>query len=215
MALGFKTHLDGTRLPPERCEIYSFPGGYGGLTTVENGLANLCFLMDPGAARKIGTDPNLLMKKAVGANRRAASALENAEPVRDWLAVSINVFGRSAPGSVKNLFTVGDAAAFIDPFTGSGILMALESSALLAKAIETDRSSFEAVKDNYQTAYRETFSTRLRICSLLRRTAFLPVAPSLAIRFLELSKRSREYIAGLTRPGRQREQNCPKGFGSH
>jgi len=209
IALGFKTHLDGVRLPSERCEIYSFPGGYGGLTTVEHGLANLCFLMDPRAARNIGTDPNLLMKKAVAANRRAASALENAEPVREWLAVSVNAFGRSQPGAAKNLFTVGDAAAFIDPFTGSGILMALESSALLAKNIEACADSVEAVRHNYQAAFRETFSTRLRICSLLRRTAFLPVAPSLAIRFLELSKRSRNFITGLTRPGHTTRVKSP------
>ena len=199
IALGFKTHLDGVNIPAERCEIYSFPGGYGGLTSIEGGLANLCFLMDARAARRIGADPGVLIEKAVGSNRRAAAALENARPVREWLAVSVNAFGRTAVPIAKNLFTVGDSAAFIDPFTGSGILMALESSALLADAIGAHPRSVEAISNFYQAAYGETFSTRLRICSLLRRTAFVPMAPSLAIRFLEFSKRGRNYVAGLTR----------------
>ena len=209
IALGFKTHLKGVNLSAERCEIYSFPGGYGGLTQVEDGLTNLCFLMDPLAAREHGTDANTLMKKAVGANRRAAMALEGAEPIREWLAVSVNSFGRSKETAATNLFTVGDAAAFIDPFTGSGILMALESSALLAAAIARHADSIERVNQEYQSAYRETFSTRLRICSLLRRTAFLPVLPSLAIRSLGFSKRTRTYVAGLTRSDRSGSMRSP------
>jgi flavin-dependent dehydrogenase len=212
VALGFKTHIRNAELTPGRCEIYSFPSGYGGLTTIEGGLANLCFLIDPRAARSIGTDPGVLMERAVRANRRAAAALEGAQPVRDWLAVSVNAFGRAGQPPAKNLFTAGDAAAFIDPFTGSGILMALESSALLASAIGTGRSSLPRVESIYRSAFEETFSRRLRICSLLRRTAFLPVLPSVAIRFLSFSRRGRSYVAGSTRTP---HADRPKVFGSH
>jgi flavin-dependent dehydrogenase len=43
--VGFKTHLEKRRARKKRCEIYFFRGGYGGLSQVENGLANHCFLI--------------------------------------------------------------------------------------------------------------------------------------------------------------------------
>ena len=205
IALGFKNHLSDTSISPETCEIYSFPGGYGGLTTVEDGTANLCFLMDPRAARKVGTDPNVLLKKAVCLNRRAAETLDRARPTCEWLAVSVNEFGRAAAASARNLFNVGDSAAFIDPFTGSGILMALESATLLASAISDHPEMIENAKRDYDASHRETFSRRLRICSLLRRTAFVPVVPTLAIRSLEFSRRGRNYVARSTRQARTRD----------
>lgn len=200
LAVGFKTHLAGVQIPRGTCEIFAFPGGYGGLTTVEDGLANLCFIMDPRVARKFGANADELVEKAVRRNRRAARALENARPVRDWLAVSISSFGRSAPAAATNLFTVGDAAAFIDPFTGSGMLMALESSSLLAAVIKSERHTAEAIQKNYQASYDKLFGRRLRVCSLLRRAASLPLFPTLAVSFLNASKRSRNYLAGSTRP---------------
>ena len=42
--VGFKAHLRNSKIERGRCEIYFFPGGYGGLNRVENGLANHCFL---------------------------------------------------------------------------------------------------------------------------------------------------------------------------
>ncbi|MET0623285.1 MAG: FAD-dependent monooxygenase, partial [Pyrinomonadaceae bacterium] len=42
--VAFKAHLEGARGAPGVCEIYFYPGGYGGLSPVEGGLSNLCFI---------------------------------------------------------------------------------------------------------------------------------------------------------------------------
>lgn len=199
IAVGFKNHFRDVEIDPNVCEIFSFPGGYGGLSSVENGAANLCFLMDPKAVRRLGSDPALLVEQAVCSNVKAARAFANATPIADWLAVSINSFGRTPNAGIKNLFTVGDSAAFIDPFTGSGMLMALESSALLASAIAEYASSTERIAAKYSESRERAFSRRLKVCSLLRKAAFVPVVPTATIRFLAFSKRSRNYIASLTR----------------
>jgi flavin-dependent dehydrogenase len=199
IAVGFKTHFRGARIAPGTCEIFSFPGGYGGLTPIEGGLANLCFIMEARAARRIGGGPDKLVREAVSRNTRAAWCLENATPARDWLAVSINSFGRPRQADAENLLSVGDAAAFIDPFTGSGMLMALESSALLAHAIAAAPGF---VRETYSAAYDKAFARRLRICSILRRAAFLPVLPTLMISFLNLSRHGRNYLAAATRSSR-------------
>lgn len=200
VAVGFKTHLEGARTAPGTCEIFFFPGGYGGLTPVENGLTNLCFLVDARLARRLGGAADDIVRGALHTNVRAAHALEHAKPVFDWLAVSISSFGRSRPLGINNLFSVGDSAAFIDPFTGSGMLMALESSSMLAKAAAAVPA--DEIGKVYESAYEKQFTRRLRICSVLRRAAFLPMLPTLAIMFLSSSKPSRGLLARLTRPER-------------
>ncbi|MGD9564162.1 MAG: NAD(P)/FAD-dependent oxidoreductase [Pyrinomonadaceae bacterium] len=202
LAVGFKTHLRGARVAPGTCEIFAFPGGYGGLTTIEDDLANLCFIMKPGAARKLGGNADELFRKAVCQNRRAAWCLESADPVREWLAVSISSFGRTPRPRAANVLTVGDAASFIDPFTGSGMLMALESSALLADAIAAAPNDPAAVRETYTAAYDRVFGSRLRVSSALRKISFMPIFPSAAIALLNLSEGARKYLAAATRSPR-------------
>ena len=52
--VAFKAHLEGARGAAGVCEIYFYPGGYGGLSPVEKGLSNLCFITPraTAAARK-------------------------------------------------------------------------------------------------------------------------------------------------------------------
>ena len=96
--------------------------------------------------------------------------------------------------------TVGDSAAFIDPFTGSGILMALESSRILAGSIERQWQSgpFEVASD-YQRMYDATFDNRLRWSSMLRHASFNTTVAEVIVAGLGLSAPLRKRIARLTR----------------
>jgi flavin-dependent dehydrogenase len=133
--VAFKAHLSKTRVAPGACEIYFYRGGYGGLSTIEDGLSNLCFIVNARDVRAHNSDATRLMREVVCENRRAADALHDAEVRSDWLAVSLESFGRHLPAPMAGLLAIGDAASFIDPFTGSGMLMALESGELAAGAI--------------------------------------------------------------------------------
>jgi hypothetical protein len=67
------------------------------------------------------------MREMVMKNQRAAYTLEQAQPESEWLSASWERFGRQHPSPANGLLAIGDSAAFIDPFTGSGMLMAFES----------------------------------------------------------------------------------------
>ncbi len=201
LAVGFKAHFDRSNIPPGVCEIYFFPGGYGGLTSIENGQANLCFFAKPEAIKEYAGDADRITRELVSTNRRALETLRSAKRAGDWLAVSVNSFGKRSPVSENGVLAVGDSAAFIDPFTGSGMLMALESSSTLASAINGGGSQTE-IEGRYLVEYTQAFDRRLRVCALLRRAAFMPLLPSLAITFLDLSRHSRTYLANATRRDR-------------
>jgi flavin-dependent dehydrogenase len=203
--VAFKAHLRNTRVAPGACEIYFYRGGYGGLSTIENDLSNLCFIVNARDVRAHDSDATRLMREVVCENRRAADTLGSAELASDWLAVSLESFGRHSPAPTAGLLAIGDAASFIDPFTGSGMLMALESGELVAGAIApqvanlANDCALQSLSDSYASLYRARFNSRLRLCSMIRRAAFVPGLADLAIRFFGTSKSMRRRVASATR----------------
>lgn len=197
--VGFKAHYSGVEMDPGRCEIYFFPGGYGGLNFVEGGIANHCFLMSSKKAREFGGDADAIVSSLIVQNPRARRTLGPAKREMDWLAVAVDGFGARDLDLLPNLFAVGDSAAFIDPFTGSGMLMALESSELLAEALMSEDPGSAA--ELYARSHTEKFRGRLRLCSVMRRLSFDPRFASLAVSAAGFSSGFRRMIAGATRKG--------------
>lgn len=205
--VAFKAHLEGARVAAGTCEIYFYPGGYGGLSSVENGLSNLCFIASAADVRSCHSDAKAVMQQIVTKNLRAARTLAQARATGEWLAVTLDSFGRREPVPADGLLMIGDAAAFIDPFTGSGMLMALEGGELAASVIMRylpglrNGDSFSALAHDYRTSYQQLFGSRLRICAVLRRAAFVPRLANAAIRLFGASVRARRALAQATRKG--------------
>ena len=197
--VAFKVHLRNTRVAPNACEIYFYPGGYGGLSSIEGGLSNLCFITSAEQVKRHYSNPEVVVRETVMKNRRAAYTLEPAQPESEWLSASWERFGRQRPSPAKGLLAIGDSAAFIDPFTGSGMLMAFESGELAAEVINRHRENVETIGSEYAAQYVRKFESRLRICGLLRRAAFKPRLASLCIAIFGASDRLRSKTARATR----------------
>ncbi len=204
--VAFKAHLENAEGGEGVCEIYFYRGGYGGLSRVEKGFSNLCFIVAAGDVRARASDAERVMREIVMSNARAAETLRRARVNSEWLAVALESFGRREPVPCDGLLTVGDAASFIDPFTGSGMLMALESGELAAACVRDALpqlragGNFASLATDYRARYRERFAARLRVCSWLRRAAFAPgLATEAAITALGASERMRRMLARATR----------------
>ena len=211
--VAFKAHLENTRVADGKCEIYFYRGGYGGLSSIEGGLSNLCFIASARDVRACGADAERVMREVVCQNARAALVLACARVCTPWLAVSLEGFGRYSVAPANGLLAIGDAASFIDPFTGSGMLMALESGELAAAIIASHLDTNPTVPDmrqlnaDYVAAYHERFDSRLKACALIRRAAFVPGMAEIAIRFFGLSESLRHFVAGRTRSRAHRGQH--------
>lgn len=100
-------------------------GGYGGCNLVQTACQTSALSSRRQNTKRFGSDPERLMREVVLTNRRAAAAMNQASAANPWLAVPIEQFHQGRTGAPANgMITVGDAAAFIDPFTGSGMLLA-------------------------------------------------------------------------------------------
>jgi menaquinone-9 beta-reductase len=214
--IAFKTHLKNTRVAAGACEIYFYPGGYGGLSTVDGEVSNLCFIVGADDVKRCHSDPNRVMREVLMLNPRAAQTLENSDLSTSWLSASWESFGRRSPNPAVGLLSIGDSAAFIDPFTGSGMLMALQSGELAASTIvRSGNKSLSAINledlgNEYQRLYRQTFGARLRLCSLLRTFAFSPGIVQGAIMFLGGRERLLNLLARATRAGGAEKLTSPR-----
>ncbi|MGB9179555.1 MAG: NAD(P)/FAD-dependent oxidoreductase [Pyrinomonadaceae bacterium] len=203
--VAFKAHLEGARGAQGHCEIYFYRGGYGGLNSVEGGRSNLCFIASARDVRECGSDAERVMREVLMMNKRAAYTLARARVETEWLGVALESFGRRRLVPADGLITVGDAASFIDPFTGSGMLMALESGELAGEVVARwlaqlrDGDSLAALATDYRARYDEKFRARLRVCALMRRAAFVPRLAEATIHLLGKSERARRTLARATR----------------
>src|ERR1043166_8037986 len=82
--IAFKAHLRNTRVAANACEIYFYPDGYGGLSTIENDVSNLCFIISAEQVKRHHSNPEAVMRELVMKNERAAYTLANAQLESDW-----------------------------------------------------------------------------------------------------------------------------------
>jgi menaquinone-9 beta-reductase len=196
--VAFKSHVRNAHIEKSSCEIFSYPGGYGGCTEIENGLYNLCFIADAAIVRSIGNDPEAVLHRVVMENSRAREVLSEVEMIGDWIAVPIARFGRETLVPSEGVLSIGDAAAFIDPFTGSGIALALESAKIATTAI-TINTVFADIAAAYQRSYSSAFDSRLRFCKFLRLVSAAPVLAEAVIALLSKSSYLSKLFAAGTR----------------
>ncbi len=122
-------HMEGLR---GTMELFLFRGGYGGLSLVEDGRANLCLVVRRRRFRELGGWSELL-----AAMRHEAPALRERleDAVPRWarpLAISPIPYGYLR-AAADGIWRVGDQAAVIPSFTGDGMSIALHSGALAAE----------------------------------------------------------------------------------
>lgn len=115
-------------------EIALFDEGYGGLSLVEDGVANLCFVLNRKALRSLdrGWDAVAAMLQR---HPHLRMRLDGAETLLTRpLAISPIPYGFVRHEAIaRGVWSVGDQAAVIPSFTGDGVALALHSGRLAAR----------------------------------------------------------------------------------
>lgn len=100
--------------------------GYVGAAALEGDRLNLAAALDRVAVRELG-----LAEAVRRTLREAGGVIPDALPGAAWSATP-PLTQRPATRATERLFAVGDAAGYVEPFTGEGIGWAMRSAALLA-----------------------------------------------------------------------------------
>lgn len=162
-------------------ELYCMPEGYCGLAPVEDGRVNVCCLIRRDRLRAAPTARIHSMAAwlaEIGGNDELRARLAGARQVTPTVTTAPVRLGAASARQGEHLLA-GDAAGFLDPFTGDGIARALcggaRAGALLAEAYRLHPHDWpvHAVRQ-HQHARRRSGNPAFRAVVGLRTLAALP-----------------------------------------
>lgn len=192
--VAFKAHYEGLDLS-ETIELHAFRGGYCGISPVEGGRVNVCWIAHERSLRIAGGDPEEMLERILGTNRVLAGRLREMERLsEDFVAVSQVNLARKDPFS-RDVCMIGDAAAMIAPLCGDGMSMALASAAMaspLAARFLDGRLDEASFRSRYTKAWGHRFRPRLRLGKFIHHGFGHPVPAAIGVRACRI-------IPGLSR----------------
>jgi flavin-dependent dehydrogenase len=110
-------------------ELMLYPGGYGGIQPVEDGMANLCCVVQQRFLPRGGHPWQNFLAKMQRDCPHLAMRLAGAEPLLDRpIAITHIPYGYLRRTTEDGLYCIGDQAAVIPSFTGDGISIALHTA---------------------------------------------------------------------------------------
>jgi flavin-dependent dehydrogenase len=172
-------------------------GGYVGLVRIDGGRLDVAAAFD------------VAFVKAHGGSGPAAEAVLGTV---DWPRIPglADLPWRGTPALTRRArelagerwFAVGDAAGYVEPFTGEGMAWAVSSAAALAPiAARAVRWWDDSLVSEWESTYRRAIGKRQRTCRVVARVLRSPALTGLAVRALgAFPVLSRPVVAGLNRP---------------
>ena len=110
-------------------ELMLYRGGYGGIQPVEEGMANLCCVVQQRHLASGGNRWENFLARIKAECPHLAMRLEGAEPLlSNPIAISHIPYGYVRKTTDERLYCIGDQAAVIPSFTGDGISIALHTA---------------------------------------------------------------------------------------
>ena len=189
-------------------EMHVNQGGYAGLAPLEDGLTNVAFVAD--SATVAGRDEPLdaFFERGLLGIPEVASKLAGAERVGGIRGVG-PMAHRVRRVAGDGFLLVGDAASFLDPFTGDGVYEALRGAHLAAPAADAalragDVSAGQLA--SYRAARRRAFWARRRVAWLVQGFISTPVLMDYATARLAQRPKTGITLAGVlggVRPARE------------
>jgi menaquinone-9 beta-reductase len=194
--LGLKAHFK-TRQPDAgsdlTTDLYFFEGGYCGVQPLGDQLFNVCAMVRNDVATGLH-DVFSLHASLLGRS-------QNWWPVTDAIATAPLKFKTAVP-VCDGVVNAGDASAFIDPFVGDGISMALRSGVLAGESLLpflARGATLDEALIGYESEYRRRFARPLQTARRLRRLLSAPtLLRQLAVRAMHIPTVA-EYVVGHTR----------------
>ncbi|MGH8146806.1 MAG: NAD(P)/FAD-dependent oxidoreductase [Rhodanobacteraceae bacterium] len=150
--------------------------GYVGLVRAENGVVNIAAALDPVRCHEAG-GPAAAVMEILRAEK--LPAMENLHRL-DWRGTPRLTRMRRRPGAERRVLILGDAAGYVEPFTGEGMAWAIaDAAAALPFAREAVACWTDDIAERWSARHRRMLRARQRVCrgisGLLRHPSLLAV----------------------------------------
>jgi len=172
--IGLKRHFRGDQLF-EHIDLHTFPGGYCGISQVEDERTNVCMLVEEPVFKTVsrgqGNSVEYFVDWIRTKNHEFDKWMTSATPLSSkWLTIGQVSLAPKPPVDHDILF-VGDASGMVAPLAGDGMAMALHSGLIAANTLHrflSGQINASMTAPMYQKAWHSTFRSRLRLGQVLQ-----------------------------------------------
>ena len=185
--VGVKYHVK-TNLPEHQISLHNFPGGYCGISKIEENRYCLCYLTQSENLKNNGQSITLMEEKILKQNPSLRKLLDEVEFLFDE-PVTISQISFAKKTQIEDhVLCIGDAAGMITPLCGNGMSMALHGSKIAAEAINSflaNKITREEMENAYKNNWNRLFAKRLKTGRLIQRFFGNPFWSILLIRIMK------------------------------
>lgn len=162
---GLRAYFEGLA-DENRGELRLGPGCFAGIAPVDGGVANVNLVIDAAEAGAMAGDPDGYYDMRLSGIPGMPERLRGARRLTRVQGTGPLAWDTARPVA-DGVLLVGDAAVFVDPFTGEGIFMALRGADLAAAPVAEGLGSETALRRAlaaYERARREEFALKVGAC---------------------------------------------------
>ncbi|MBA2290254.1 MAG: NAD(P)/FAD-dependent oxidoreductase [Chloroflexia bacterium] len=167
---GFIAHYRGVTGLDQFGEMHVGHGAYAGLAPLEDDVTNVAVVASGRNVKSRSGSVEAFFSETLQSIPEVAQKLERAERVGGIRGVG-SMARRARRAAGDGYLLVGDAASFLDPFTGEGIYEALKAAQLAAPvasaALKAGDVSADAL-DAYRIARRRSFTAKRQVCWIVQ-----------------------------------------------
>lgn len=187
--IGVKYHIKAD-LPHNEVALHNFLGGYCGVSKIENGAWNLCYLGRRSRLRHWGSI-EAMEAKDLHQNPHLRAIFKEADFLLEKPLVINEVSFRPKEAVQDGVFMVGDAAGLITPLCGNGMAMAIHGGKILADHVIRYYEAKESwrqteLEQAYKNAWQKQFARRLWMGRQLQQLFGQPFVSALALQLLRV-----------------------------
>lgn len=198
--LGIKAHYQ-AEFPPDLVALYTFRGGYCGLSQVEGGVVNACYLANYQSFKQYKNTDDF-QQHILFQNPFLKEFFSKAIPLFDK-PLAISQISFSQKKSVENhILMCGDTAGLIHPLCGNGMAMAIHSAKLAAELIiryynDAGRQRYMLEKQ-YKTAWNNAFKKRMLMGRIVQSVLQRPSITSALLKGIKLFPQTLPQVINQT-----------------
>jgi menaquinone-9 beta-reductase len=159
---GVKYHIRRNH-PDDLIALHNFEGGYCGISNVENGRTNLCYLTHRDNLRQYGDIPTM-EKEVLYRNPMLKEIFLHSDFLLPKPEVINEISFETKQPVEDHILMIGDAAGMITPLCGNGMAMAIHSAKLASEAVTDfclERNSRLEMERKYHHEWSKNFQYRL------------------------------------------------------
>ncbi len=198
--VAYKGHFTGVDIA-DVIELHSFPNGYCGLSQIETGEINVCWIAHEWVMKE-PIHPELDIPESLAKNPVLADRFRQMQRVSLSLQGLSQISFALKENFYNDICMIGDTAGMITPLCGDGMAMALRSAEIavpfVSQFLENQITAI-VFKQQYAIAWRKEFQTRLQLGRIMHNCFVQPQLANVGVSLCQMAPALGNWIIGATR----------------